>query len=201
MKLVAVLFLAVAIFSGMTGCASKPKTAAGKAAEVPQGDPWFRAIRLGDVAVMKGMVAGGKDVNTTAGRGFTGLMMAARAGNPEVVNWMLAQGADAKKKDADGQSALVYALVGLATGPKRERIVEALIKAGADPFAIDVVGFQPVREMLQLEMDSQIRSLKFTAKKGCDLVPTPQGERSLSNFARRLENVPMAEFFEKEGCW
>lgn len=188
-------FLLVMGFVLLQACTSAPKQ------EDALGDPWFRAARTSDIAVLKGMLEGGKPIDHTSPPGITALMVASRAGNPETVRWLLDHGADASKVDSDGQSALVYALVGLAKGPKLERIVEELIKGGANPFAIDKIGFQPVQEMIELELDAQIRKLKFSDKKPCDRVPPRTGEVSLSRMARRMENIPLAEFLEAQGCW
>lgn len=183
----------------MNGCASKPKEMA--PSEAAKGDPWFAAARSADIAALKSMMAAGRPVDAPSKTGMTALMMAARAGNLETTKWLLEQGAVASKVDQDGQSALVYALVGAAMGPKLERVVEELVKAGANPFAIDVLGFQPVQQMLDLDMDDQIRKLKFTDKKPCDLVPVQRGEVSLSKAARRRNKIALAEFLEREGCW
>lgn len=183
--------------TALAGCVSSEKKE-----EVVLGDPWFRAARTSDIAVMAGMIKAGKKVDEPSAPGLTALMVASRAGNPETVKWLLAQGADASKLDRDGQSALVYGLTGLATEVKRERIVEELIAAGADPFKIDRLGFQPVIAMMEFEMDAVVRRLRFTDKKPCDRVPKlPDSKASLSQIARQLENVPLAEFLEAQGCW
>lgn len=185
---------------GATGCASRPSSAQ-PGAEQAGGDPWIRAARTGDIATMRQMMATGRKVGDANSVGVTALMIASREGNLEFVKWLLAEGADASVVDGDGQSALVYALVGSGRGAKLESLVEVLIKAGANPFLIDRIGFQPLQEMLEQDMDQQIRKLTFTSKKPCDLVPKRPGEISISRMARRLSKVEMAEFLESQGCW
>jgi ankyrin repeat protein len=164
-------------------------------------DPWFRAARTSDIAQLKGMLAGGKSVDATSSVGVTALLVAARMGNLETVKWLLENGANVNHRDRDGQSALAYALTGVSRGPKQEEVVSELLKAGADPFVVDAIGFIPVREMLNLEMDELLRTLSYTDKKPCDRMPKIKGEKSLSQYARNLERIAIAEFFEKQGCW
>jgi len=164
-------------------------------------DPWFRAARTSDIAQLKGMLEGGKSVDATSSVGVTALLVAARMGNLETVKWLLENGANVNHRDRDGQSALVYVLTGVARGPKQEEVVSQLLKAGADPFVVDAIGFIPVREMLNLEMDELLKSLNYTDQKPCDRMPKIKGEMSLSQYARKMERVAIAEFFEKQGCW
>lgn len=202
MKLSALCFVGrtstLLIALAFVGCVSNPKVIG----PMPSGsDPWFTAVRTSDIAVLQGMMSAGKDVNTASVSGTTALMLASRNGSVETVKWLLANGADAKQVDQQRQSALVYALVGAASGIKRERLVETLIQAGADPFVYDTIGFQPLLEMIELQMNAQVMKLKFTNKKPCDLVPKDPQMVSLARAARASENIPLAEFFEKEGCW
>ena len=187
----------------LCGCASKPKSdsAAAVTDSSVMHDPWFRAARTSDIAILKGMVKGGQNVDKKTKAGTTALMVASREGGIETVKWLLEDGAKASELDNDGQSALVYALVGNASAIKRARIVEELIRGGANPFLIDKLGFQPVQEMINLDMDEQVRKLQFTDKKPCDLVPTPPEQVSLSRGARKMEKPELAAFLEAQGCW
>ncbi len=182
----------------VNGCASKSNVIA---VDAPGGDPWFRAARTSDIATLKKMVEAGRKVDEPNKLGVTALMTASRNGGPELIKWFLDEGADASRLDQDGQSALVYALVGNSTGIKLERIVEMLIKAGANPFVVDKLGFQPVQQMLELDMDAQVRGLKYTDKKPCDLLPARRDEVTISKAARRMQKIALAEFLEAEGCW
>lgn len=192
--LVSFVFLPLLI----NGCASKSNVIA---VDAPGGDPWFRAARTSDIATLKKMIEAGRKVDEPNKLGVTALMTASRNGSPELIKWLIEQGADASRMDQDGQSALVYALVGNSTGIKLERTVEILIKAGANPFAIDKLGFQPVQQMLELDMDAQVRGLRYTDKKPCDLMPVRKDEVPISKAARRMEKIALAEFLEAEGCW
>ncbi len=190
---------------GALGCASQEKQATAVAsstsASASGGDPWFASVRNSDIAVMQGMIDAGKDVNSSSPNGTTALMAASRNGSVETAKWLLEKGADATLLDVTGQSALVYALVGNASPLKREQLAEMLLSAGANPFLYDKIGFQPLVEMIELEMNQVVMKLKFTSKKPCDLVETSPQRPSLARVARRAENIQLAEFFEKEGCW
>lgn len=188
----------LALFLAFAGCVSAPKLSE---PQVSSGDPWFASVRTSDIAVLQGMIDGGKDVNSASASGATALMVASRNGSVETVKWLLSKGADAKTFDQQGQSALVYALVGSAEGVKRDRLVEYLLQAGSDPFKYDAIGFQPLREMIELGMNDQVMKLRFSNQKPCDLIPKDPKNVSLAQIARLSENVQLAEFFEKEGCW
>jgi ankyrin repeat protein len=200
-----VKFLLVLVFVFASyGCATSQvddQTAGQADQSAVAADPWFRAARTADVAQLKGMLAGGKSIDTTSAVGVTALLVASRMGNLETIQWLLENGANVNHRDRDGQSALGYALTGLSRGPKRVQVVETLIKAGGDPFVVDAIGFIPVQEMLNLEMDELLKSLSYTDKKPCDRMPKLKGEMSLSQYARKMERIEIAEFFEKQGCW
>lgn len=181
-------------------CASTPAKPT-ETAEERVSDPWFLAARTADIPVLEGMIQGGKPIDEPSMVGVTALMMASRSASPETVKWLLEKGADPNKVDRDGQSALMYALVGTGRGVKLEATIEILIRAGANPFQIDVLGLQPIQTMMELGLDQQVKQIKFTDKRPCDLGKAPKGQVSLANGARRLENPELAKFLEAQGCW
>lgn len=190
-------FIAVLLLTALTvSCVTKEKTDMGVAS-----DPWMRAARTADLPQLKGMYAGGKPIDAASDVGVTALIVASRMGNIETMKWLIENGANVNHRDRDGQSALVYALTGIARGVKRVQAVELLLQHGADPFIVDAVGFCPVQEMLALEMDEQLKKLSYTDKKPCDRMPKIKGEMTLSQAARKMERLDMATFFEQQGCW
>lgn len=198
LEIAPVVATAIAILVSLS-CASTPKDSV--AAEGGTSDPWFLAARTADIPILEGMIQGGKQVDEPSHVGVTALMMASRSGNPETVRWLLAKGANPNLADRDGQTALTYALVGLARGVKLEKTVEVLINAGANPFHVDILGLQPIQTMMELGLDDQVKQIKFTNKKPCDLGKAPAGQVSLATGARRLENEELAKFLEAQGCW
>lgn len=180
----------------MIGCAGKPKVAE------PIGHPWFGAARLGDIQSMDKQISAGTSVDTASSANATALHVAAFHGNVQVVKWLIEKGADVNKLDIDKSNALGYALTGAAQGPKLAELVETLIKAGTDPFHQSAIGFVPVEEMVERGLGDQLRLLNFSNKKQCDRVPSQgRGGMSLSQIARKVGHIEIAEFLEAQGCW
>jgi ankyrin repeat protein len=70
--------------------------------------PLANAICKGDIEAVKKFIEYGADVNEKS-NGMTPLMLAARYNNVELINLLIAKGADLKIKDDKGNSALKYA--------------------------------------------------------------------------------------------
>ncbi len=187
---------AVALSIVVSGCSSAPKSAD------QVGHPWFGAARVGDLQSMEKQLATGASVDQTSPSNATALHVAAFNGNVKVVKWLLEKGADANKLDVDRTNPLGYALTGATTGPKLAELVETLIKAGTNPFHQSAIGFVPVEEMVEKGLGDQLRLLNYTDKKQCDRVPSQgRGGMTLSQIARRVGHVQIAEFLESQGCW
>lgn len=72
------------------------------------GTPLCFAIIKGDTDVVKKFIEYGADVNETS-RGMTPLMYAAHYNQKEIVNLLIAKGANVNLKDERGRTALDYA--------------------------------------------------------------------------------------------
>jgi uncharacterized protein len=76
--------------------------------------PICKAIIKGDVDAVKKFIEYGVNVNEVS-NGLTPLMLAARYNNVDIINVLLAKGANKKAKDEKGFDALKYAQMSKAT--------------------------------------------------------------------------------------
>ena len=88
---------------------------------------WSQAIAKADVAGLTALLDAGADVNARNQHGQTGLMVAAQAGDADVVELLIGRGAALNHTAKYGLSALMLAVVN-GHGP----IVRLLAAAGAD---------------------------------------------------------------------
>jgi ankyrin repeat protein len=108
----------------------------GKAQINPEGQflisPLMHAV--GDLEMVKLLIANGADVNQKNVRGATALMAAAIDGTASVVRYLLEQGADVNARDKDGTTALMCAEGRRAyfDAEDREEIIQVLRRAKAE---------------------------------------------------------------------
>ena len=88
---------------------------------------WKNAVRDGDVAQLKALLAAGMDINALDEHGQTGLMIAARDGKTAAVRWLIEHGAGLNHTAKYHLSALMLAVIN-----GRDAIVGILVDAGAD---------------------------------------------------------------------
>lgn len=89
---------------------------------------WEDAITCGDMRKIGALLAQGADVNSRDRHGQTALMLAAHAGQREVVETLVAHRTDLNVTAKFGLSALMLAIVA-----GHEEIALLLAQAGADP--------------------------------------------------------------------
>jgi ankyrin repeat protein len=92
----------------------------------------LNAVLAGDVAKAAALLKSGTDCNTKNEEGATLLMLAAGAGNQEMVEMLLKAGAEVDATDARGWTALFKALFNYEQNRGFPDVVSALIEAGAD---------------------------------------------------------------------
>lgn len=88
---------------------------------------WMHAADVGDVVMLRRMVARGQGVDAVDGFGMTALMRAAHGGRGDAVDFLVAQGADLDRTTRFGLSALMLAVL-----DRHHQIAQALVRAGAD---------------------------------------------------------------------
>jgi len=95
-----------------------------------------RAASEGNLQSIRALLTAGADVNGRSPNGRTALMTAALAGNTQVVDLLLANGANPNITDyKEGRTALIIAAEGGHT-----EVARSLLKAGADPNSKDRLG-------------------------------------------------------------
>jgi len=92
----------------------------------------LNAVLAGDVAKAAALLKSGADCNTKNEEGTTLLMLAAGAGNQEMVEMLLKAGAEVDATDARGWTALFKALFNYEQNRGFPDVVSTLIEAGAD---------------------------------------------------------------------
>ena len=80
---------------------------------VTETDAFCTLIKQGNFEAVKGMVEAGADINKKS-KGMTPLMYASRYNRVEIVNYLIANGADLKIKSNKGYTALKYAKISKA---------------------------------------------------------------------------------------
>jgi cytohesin len=89
------------------------------------------AAYLGDVAMLKRLLAGSEDIEAQNAAGVTPLMAASACGHIECVRYLLEQGADPNTENNNGQRPLTWAVA-----KAHVRVIHLLIDAGADVNAV-----------------------------------------------------------------
>ncbi len=97
-------------------------------------------------------------------RGDTALHFAAAAHNAEVINVLVAHGADVRAKNRLGDEPLHAAAVGTPGSERwdskaQSAAIKALVEAGADPNAVNKMGVSPLHRAVRTRCSEAVRSL------------------------------------------
>ena len=111
--------------------------AAGYAARV---SPVLDAAKRGDVELLRAELRSGADVNTAEGDGFTGLHWAAKTGNREVAEVLIAAGADIRATTRLGSHQPLH----VAAAAGQAEVADALLAAGAPVDALTETGARAI---------------------------------------------------------
>ena len=91
-------------------------------------DPLVEAVKAGDEAAVRSVLAGGADPNAAQGDGLSALHIAAQAGDVQIVELLLGAGADVHATTEIGE----YTALHLAAGAAQAQVATRLVEAGAD---------------------------------------------------------------------
>lgn len=117
---------ALALAAGVAAWAAQPARIVHRVDRTPDDTPLMTAVRRGDLATARVLVAGGANIDAATSDG-TALTVAARSGRADIVNLLLGNGADAGKLTRGDGTPLTNAIL---SGDKT--IVADLLKNGAD---------------------------------------------------------------------
>jgi hypothetical protein len=116
------------------------------------------SARNGHVSTIECLLRSGAQVDIIAeDRGSTALIDSAMGRHKDVIKTLIEAGADVNTKTKDGQTALI-----IVVGAGDEKIVEMLVKAGADPDIEDMLGVS-ARMYANIFKNDNIKAL-FDAK-------------------------------------
>ena len=102
--------------------------------------PVLDAAKRGDLETLKAELRSGADVNAAQGDGFTALHWAAKTGNREVAEVLIAAGADVRATTRLGSHMPLH----VAAAAGKAGVAEALLEAGAPAGAMTSTGAQPL---------------------------------------------------------
>ena len=160
----------------------------------PMRSQLIEAVRKGDMAAVKTMLAAGVKLDSTDEKGLNALHHAAQAGQPDVVNALVDAGAqvDAAALNSSGKTALHYACE--SDLPNTALAVKVLLDTGADANARDANGNTALHSTL-LSSDHKPAAVEKKAQSlvGAGADPRAQnqeGHSSLSLVAMALSASP-----------
>ena len=129
----------------------------------------------------------------TFGSGQTLLMIAARAGKPEVVSLLLRRGANANGTDTDGDTPLIHAMSGATDSALVIDVVYVLLVYRADATMTNLAGRSPLAFAAEIENVPVCRLLRM-----CGADPRRPDVNSCSpvDIARRKNNAHIVSVLE-----
>jgi len=102
--------------------------------------PVLDAAKRGDVEALKAELRAGADVNAAQGDGFTALHWAAKTGNREIAEVLIAAGADTEATTRLGSHTPLH----VAAAAGEAEVTEVLLQAGAPADALTSTGAEPI---------------------------------------------------------
>ncbi len=116
------------------------------------------------------------------------LHWASSAGNLEIVDYLIAKGADVHYQDSHGYPIAAYAA---STGNTHTGVYDALFQAGVDPKRRYENGATLL--MLAVAADEDLALASYFVSKGLSLTDRDDNGSSVTDYAVRLGNIPLIE--------
>lgn len=153
------------------------------------GEQLLAAVRKGDAAAVKALLAKGADANAKSPYGATGLFFAADRGNAEVARILLDHGADPNVKDTFyGATAMTWALQ-----KKHVEVIKVLLAKGADGEPVLMAGVnQGNAELVKAALAGS--GLKSDTLSSALAVATRNNRSEIVELLKKAGAVPFVEF-------
>ena len=130
----------------------------------------------------------GNSIDKKTHHSRTYLQWAAAQGNLEVVNFLIAKGADVNYKDSHGSDVITYAA---SAGNKNLAVYDALIKAGANPKVKNESGTNLIMEAIP--NDSDLKITNYFISKGISLNEKDKFGRTTADYSTKLGNLKILD--------
>jgi len=146
----------------------------------------FTAVLAGDVAKTAALLKSGADCNASNEEGVTPLMLAAGAGQEEMVEMLIKAGAKVDSADVRGWTALFKALFNYEQNRGFPEIVSTLIEAGANIEHQVAYGTRP---LMIAAGYGEARVVEVLLAAGVDTAAMNEGGRSARTIAETKDYV------------
>ena len=147
------------------------------------------ASSVGDLPMVKKLVADGVDVNGSGEKGYTALMAAAGGGRLEVARFLVKKGADVNGTALNGSTALMAA--------RDLDVARFLIKKGADVNAADSSG---ETLLMKAANGGEVPIVKLLVSKGARVNAVTGDGKSALTLAAEYEHVDVVRFLIEKGA-
>ncbi len=153
---------------------------------------WMIAVKSGDIAAAKKILATPIDINVTGKDSWTALMWAAELGRREMAAFLIQQGADIRARNKEGSVAL-----SMAAQHGHEDLVKLLLDAG---IAINFQNQTGTSALMIAALEGQTNVVKLLIERGADLNLRDKYRNTAVLLAAHEGNVGIAKLLIDHGA-